>query len=307
MQYHVRQRLRRYHLWTTRTTRLLLVLLLVQGVALCALPGACARAESAVPAAAAAPLGQRPGSVQPPALSIEPYVRPEVAQRMIALRPTILAAAARHNHPVLSGMDDAEFAQVIALVLYNEHNGWLEDRLEVLRPFTPWYEAAQVGMNRSGLGSDFSIWPANLRPSVALEILRGQVPLPTAGKVLTVPLRVAHSQVVPAEHRPLPSLYAEIAREISQDALAVEYLAANLERGLYRAHYEGVPVSWRTLAAWHNQGIVHPQQVRANSHARDYVRRASAYLPLARSLILMERTTRRNLLAPAPDPQAAGS
>jgi hypothetical protein len=47
---------------------------------------------------------------------------------------------------------------------------------------------------------------------------------------------------------------------------------------------EGQPVSWRTLAAWHNQGIVDPVAIRNNPTARDYVRRAAAYVPLAKAL-----------------------
>jgi hypothetical protein len=65
----------------------------------------------------------------------------------------------------------------------------------------------------------------------------------------------------------------------------VEYLAANLERGLYRAQHEGVAVTWRTLAAWHNQGIVSPADIRANPTARDYIRRTEAYLATAQRLI----------------------
>jgi hypothetical protein len=49
-------------------------------------------------------------------------------------------------------------------------------------------------------------------------------------------------------------------------------------------------VSWRTLAAWHNQGIVSPQAIQANPTARDYVRRATAYLPAARALVRWRST-----------------
>ncbi len=230
-------------------------------------------------------LGQRASQSPPPRLTIEPYVRPELAARMETLRPVILAAAARHNRPALSGMSDREFAVVMAAMMYNEHNGWLEDTVEPLRLLTPLYERTQVWVNRSGVGSDLSVWPSNIRPSVALEILRGQVPLPEPTRVMTLPLRVAGSAVVPERYDGQGALYAAINAELTRDELAVEYLAANLERALYRAHYEGVPVSWRTLASWHNQGIVHPELVREHGWARDYVRRTSAYLPLARKLM----------------------
>jgi hypothetical protein len=204
---------------------------------------------------------------------------------MVALRPTILAAAARHNHPALSGMSNMQFAEVMALLMYNEHNGWLEDEVEALRLVTPLYETVQVGVNRLGVGSDFSVWPTNLRPSVALEILRGEVPVPAPERVISVPIYVAGSRIEPDNYFSQEALFAAITSEITRDELAIEYLAANLERGLYRAHYERVPISWRTLAAWHNQGIVQPAQIRANDWARDYIRRTSAYLPVARRLI----------------------
>jgi hypothetical protein len=240
--------------------------------------------------AAAQPLGQRVSLSGVPGPTIEPYVRPDLAARMEALRPVLLAAAARHNRPDLSGMSDREFAEVLAVLIYNEHNGWLEDEVELLRVATPLYEWAQVRANQQFPRSDFSIWPTNLRPSVALEILRGEVPLPGSTEALTVPLQVHGSHIHPQRYASRKALLAAVSHEIGQDRLAVEYLAANLERGLYRAEYEQVPVSWRTLAAWHNQGIVQPAQVRANAKARDYVRRASAYLPLARRLLAAETT-----------------
>lgn len=230
-------------------------------------------------------LRHRSSQSSAPRLPIEPYIRPDLAQRMQALRPVILQAAARHNRPNLSGMSDEQFATTIALLMYNEHNGWLEDEVEILRYVTPVYEHMQVRVNQSGLGSDFSIWPTNLRPSVALEILRGQVPVPSATGVLSLPITVAGSRIVPDTYHSQDALFADITDEISQDTLGVEYLAANLERGIYRARYEHVPVNWRTLAAWHNQGIVQPAQVRQNAQARSYIYRTTAYLPTARCLI----------------------
>ncbi len=203
---------------------------------------------------------------------------------MERLRPLILAAARRHNRPELSGMDDEAFAAVIALVLYNENFGWLEDDLAPLRVFTPLYQDLQRQANAHMPGSNFSVWPANLRPSVALEILGQQLPLANS-TVITVPVQVAGSTIDPTAYTSREELFAAINAEISRDDMAVAYLAANLERGLYRAHYEGVPVSWRTLAAWHNQGLVDPRAIRANPTARDYVRRASAFVPLATRLV----------------------
>lgn len=96
------------------------------------------------------------------------------------------------------------------------------------------------------------------------------------------------SNIIPAHYATRGALYAAITSEITQEELAIEYMAVNLERGVYRANYEQVPVSWRTLAAWHNQGIVRPQQIRANKCASDYIRRTSAYLETAHRLIHAE-------------------
>ncbi|NTU84187.1 MAG: hypothetical protein HGA45_33265 [Chloroflexales bacterium] len=228
--------------------------------------------------------GARPNPVDQPHPTIQPFVRPDLARRLEALRPTILAAARRHNRPELSGMTDAEFAAVIAVVIYNENFGWLEDDIAPLRIFTPLYQDLQRQANEQLPGSNFSVWPTNLRPSVALEILDRQLPLADS-RVISVTVTVEGSRIDPADYTSREALFAAITAEISRDDLAVAYLAANLERGLYRASLDGAPVSWRTLAAWHNQGIVDPRLIRFNPTARDYVRRASAYLPLARALV----------------------
>jgi hypothetical protein len=103
--------------------------------------------------------------------------------------------------------------------------------------------------------------------------------------MITEPIVVAGSRVNPGDYVSQDKLYAALTREIADPRLAIEYLAANLERGLYRAHFERVPVTWRTLAAWHNQGIVAPRDIRANLIASDYLRRTSAYLATARALV----------------------
>ena len=221
-----------------------------------------------------------------PALSNEAYIRPEFRREMRALRPAIIAAAKRHNHPQLSDMSDREFAVVIAALLYNENFGWFEEEVQPIRELTPFYQSLQVQANHAG--ANLTVWPANLRPSVAAEILAGRIPLPGSTGSMTRTLIVVGSSIDPADYSGKSELYAALTQEIAYPPLAVEYLAANLERGLYRANYERVPVTWRTLAAWHNQGIVSPREYVANPTAADYLHRASAYLPAARSLI--ERT-----------------
>lgn len=242
-------------------------------------------ADTSAPSSAARPLipMQRQANRPAPAPAIEPYVRPQFARQMWVLRPTILDAARRHNRPELSNMSDREFAVVIALILYNENFGSLEDRIPPLRPLTPIYQNLQIDLN--AVGGNMSVWPANLRPSVALEILQQQVPVPAPTQVITRPIQVSGSKIDIAAYTSREALYAALTQEIVEPAMAVEYLAANLERGLYRAHYEGVPVTWRALAAWHNQGIVAPKDIRQNPVASDYVRRTSAYMATAYALI----------------------
>lgn len=227
---------------------------------------------------------QQPAERRRPGPTIEPYIRPEFARQMRVLRPVILESAQRHNRRSLSHMSDRDFAVVIAVLLYNENFGSLEEQVSPLRTLTPFYQDLQVRANEMG-GANLSVWPSNLRPSVALEILRQQVPLPQASATLTVPVRVAGSTLRLSDYPSQAALYAAITQEIIQPPLAVEYLAANLERGLYRAELEDVPVTWRALAAWHNQGVVSARGLRANPTALDYVRRCAAYLPAARALI----------------------
>lgn len=232
----------------------------------------------------------------------QPFVRPAFAQQMEALRPVIISAAARHNDPTVSGMDDAAFAEIIALVLYNEHFGWLEEAVPPLRPLTPWYQAAQMVVN--GFGANLTVWPSNIRPSVALEMLRGELPVKGEAEHLHIPLRIEGSRIDPDRYRTQAELYAAINRELIQPTLAVEYLAANLERGVYRARHEGVPVTWQALAAWHNQGIVAPEDIAANPTARDYVRRAAVYRDLARAFIAADPAVRRSRAQPSRSPLA---
>jgi hypothetical protein len=219
-----------------------------------------------------------------PAPTIKPFVLPSFAEEMRALRPAILAAAARHNRPALSGMTRREFAVTMAQILYSEHIGWLDAEVAALRPASPLYQEAQVRVNQLG-GANLTVWPANLRPSVAAEILRGEIPLPAPAPPLYEPIGVAGSHIRLEQYRSQAALYAAITHEIADPQMAVEYLAANLERGLIRVRYERVPVSWPVLAAWHNQGIVAPRDIRANRTALDYIGRTAAYRTMARALI----------------------
>ena len=219
------------------------------------------------------------------------YVRPDFAQRIVTLRPAILEAAQRHNHPEISHMSDTEFAVVIAQVLYNEHFGWLEEAVPLLQAATPFYQEAQVQLNMRS-GANLSIWPANLRPSVAHEILKGEIPLRFPEAPMYVPIVVYSSQIRLSDYKDEGDLNDALSAEIRKPEMAVEYVAANLERGMLRAKHEGVAVTWQALAAWHNQGIVAPADIRKNATARNYLQRAAAYRSLAEKLIQGDAVTR---------------
>jgi hypothetical protein len=214
----------------------------------------------------------------------EGYVRPEFARLMADLRPQILSSAARHNRPADTGMSDREFAAVIAQLLYNEHFGWAEDLVPLLQHATPTYQELQRLVNVSGVGTDFSVWPANLRPSVAAEIVRGEVPLADGG-TLSLPTRISGSGLDPAALPAERDLRLQLSREIAEPQLAVEYLAANLARGARRARHEGVTVDWQVLAAWHNRGIVDPALSAVDPAAGHYLSRAAGYRAAALRLI----------------------
>jgi hypothetical protein len=215
----------------------------------------------------------------------EGYVTPAFAAEMEGLRDEILAAASRHNRPQLSGMSDAEYAELLATLLYNEHNGWFEDLVPAVRPLRPAFQRAQDLANMAGLGTNYSLWPANLRPSVAQEILERRLPLPGPRASVAVAVAVPGTAIDPARYTSRRALLAAISAELVRPELAIEYLAANVARGVYRAHYEGVPVTWQALAAWHNQGIVRPEEIQASALARSYVMRCEEYRARAAALI----------------------
>jgi hypothetical protein len=191
------------------------------------------------------------------------FIRPSIAQKVFAQRQYILQLAHRHNHPQITHYDDSEFAAIMITILYTEQLGWLEDVLPSIRVVTPLYQDAQVVSNQ-WFGTNFSVWPANLRPSVVDEILAAEVP--GVGQV-TLPLDIPTQLNAPR--------YANLLA--SQPDYAFELLAANLERGIIRANAESVPITWQTLLAWHNAGLVNPSQIATNHSLQHYLYRATFY------------------------------
>lgn len=191
------------------------------------------------------------------------YIRPHIAKIVEQKQLYLLTLAQRHNHAQSTHISDHEFAAIMVTILYTEHLGWLEDVMPSIRPVTPVYQEAQAVSNEY-LGTNFSVWPANLRPSVVDEILSDEIP--QVGRA-NLALLIPHSLQRP-EHA------NQLART-TDTALAL--LAANLERGIIRAQHEHVPITWKTLLAWHNAGIVDPIQMAQNRSLQHYLQRAIVY------------------------------
>lgn len=223
--------------------------------------------------------------------SYAPYLDQAFELEMQRLRPALLTSAARHNRPELTGMSDEEFAVVMAAQIYFECNAVLADRSTVGRLVTPIYQDAQVVANSLGMGN-FSVWPTNLRPSVALSLLRGEMPYIDINDEPAYELRpivITGSKLQPAMARWSdwePSLSA-VAAEIADPELAIEYLAANFEIASYRAAFDWTPVSWITFAAWHNQGLVGPDLIAFNPQLQRVLPAIEGYLPVAQRLIYL--------------------
>ena len=198
------------------------------------------------------------------------YVRPDFRAAVTRDRAEIFRIARTYNDRSLTNMSDAQFATVMVTILYNEHNGWLEDAFPALRPLTPYYQDAQAVSN-TYLGTNFSVWPSNVRPTVVREILAHYVP-----EVGTVPLAIEAPS-----HESIAQASQVLAN--TTDA-AYELLGANLRRGVYRAQKEDVVVTWQTLLAWHNAGIVHPKAIAKNASLQHYLSRAVPYIATAQSL-----------------------
>ncbi len=190
------------------------------------------------------------------------YVRPHVAQLISTQRLHIKQVAHTYNQSDISGLTDNEFASVLVMILYTEHHGWLEDVIPNVRTFTPLFQELQVISNDT-LGTNFSVWPANLRPSVVDEIRTDATPLESV-----VFLKVA------TNNQPSNQL-------ATNPTSAIELLAANMARGIRQAHQTGVPVTVESILAWHNAGIVDPQLIADNRSVQHYIDRALVYHTMA--------------------------
>lgn len=219
----------------------------------------------------------------------EAYFDPSFNLTMLRLRSSIIASAKRHNRQAITKLTDDQFAVLIAAQLYFEYNSALATRGSFGRAVTPVYQEAQGVANSLGLGN-FSVWPANLRPSVGLSLLNGEMPYVNSLNEPTnrpIPIAIFGSDVQARMQRYSdwqPS-ETEVAAEISDPFLAVEYLAANFEVASYRAEHDWVTVNWMTFVAWHNQGLVSPGHISNNGQLANVLPTFERYIPGAMALI----------------------
>lgn len=197
------------------------------------------------------------------------YIRPQVAQLVSTNRLHIKHVAHTYNQAALSGLSDREFASILVMILYTEHHGWLEDVVPNLRTVTPLFQELQVISNDT-LGTNFSVWPANLRPSVIDEIRAEKSPLESV-----VFLHVMTNNRTSSELATNPTS-------------AIELLAANMARGIRQANLDGVPVTAESILAWHNAGIVDPDLIARNRSVQHYISRALIYQPIAQAMVIDE-------------------
>jgi hypothetical protein len=180
-----------------------------------------------------------------------------------ALRPDILACASRHN-TVKTNMDDDAFAALMTAILH-----W-EGKL----PGTGKTPEDQKGDREKDTwalrGFNISTGIAKIKPSVAVQILRGEIPgfrerycyEIEGGSPWT--RRIAQLGGSACDERGCwDPRFIFAANELAIMKMSLEYLAANLERGADRVNTLGYQASVFNLALWHNRGIQTPAEFSA--------------------------------------------
>ena len=145
----------------------------------------------------------------------------------------------------------------------------MNEQVYTVKPFIPlgdiWLnigDRCQAWANAMGI-YDFTIGLTNLRSETEQQMLASFLPANKDEHRLgeTIPM----APVVPPPGNP----------SLTNKVYSIELLAANLERGLYAMQRASMlPASEQrlveTLAAWHNKGIVTPEEIAANYEARSY-------------------------------------
>lgn len=174
------------------------------------------------------------------------------------LKPDILASVKRHNTSN-TNMDDASFAAFMTAILHWE--GKLPGNA---KPKADRINDCLGDLAAQLIGYDASTGIANIRPSVALEILRGQIPgvngvfdyqIEGGSTPNMVMLQSTLASVGQGSwFKPEQVLYYEL----QNPQINLEYLAANTQRGADRITALGYQASVFNLAAWANAGVQTP-------------------------------------------------
>jgi hypothetical protein len=200
------------------------------------------------------------------------------------LKPSILASAGRHNTP-LTNMDNESFAALMTAILHWEGRlpGNGKDKGNQFKDCLGDWAAILIGY-------DASTGIANIRPSVALEILREGYKIEDVPSYETL---MAASQMRPFggyyqstcsctqlhQLRPLEFLFGQLQNY----GISIEFLAANLQRGADRVTAKKYAASVFNLAAWHNAGVQTPDEFRSEfgPKARSYANTMLGTMPEA--------------------------
>ncbi len=170
------------------------------------------------------------------------YWPPDEIASIKALLPAIKRSAQLHNPPN-SNLDDTAFAALMITALHWE--GRLPGNAKP-RTLNNWLHDTGSDLATAGGLWDGSTGIANIRPSVALELRQEGYKIQGSSYAEDI---IAACEVSPFQF---------LAFELQIPEVSIEYLAANLERGVYRVRAQGLEPSAFNLAAWLNTGTYTP-------------------------------------------------
>ena len=213
---------------------------------------------------------------------------PDEERKTIArLKSDIRASAMRHNTSK-TNMDDNAFAALLTAILHwegklpgngnsasHQREDWLKDFADIQ------------------FGADFSAGIAKIKPSVALEILKGEIPnrpgqycySVTGGWTYTDLMSTIQMQGM------FYTPFQILAVNLQDQKASIDYLAANLERGADRINGFGFQASAFNLGAWHNTGLQTPNEILTSQNgpkARSYGNTVLAAMPRAFNVLSIQ-------------------
>jgi hypothetical protein len=142
-------------------------------------------------------------------------------------------------------MDDTSFAALILTILHKE--GRLEGNLQP-NTLENWLHDCGADIPTILGFYDGTTGIANIRPSVALEILN-------EGYTVRGSITEGFEPIPSPDGTPPVTQFQVAANELQDEEKSIEYLAANLRRGADRVRSLGYESSAFNLAAYHNRGI----------------------------------------------------